>query len=350
MTRCFLISICAHLGLILGLVVLSLLAPLNKPLKRDLRVTLLGAKAGGLPGLPGGGPSKEPEIASISKPEPPSPPAPSPQAPAPKAIKPRATPKPAIVATPVPKPQPRHTPTPASKPTQTVKKKSAVPKLSAPPIEQTKKIIHRPKDKSKQLVETEPTPTPQPTPQEVQVVESKEFNSKEPLTSNDVVTANDTAAPEAPTVPSVDASALPAPSVDTAALGQSAAVSSGKGLASKSGALQMKGGDGIVGGGGGGGGGGLGDINQTYFVIALSKIEPFFKPPISRAGMECRVRFYIQRDGTISNIQIDKSTGISTYDQSAVQALEQAKLPPLYDGIKESYLDVVVTFNYERKQ
>ena len=220
------------------------------------------------------------------------------------------------------------------------------PRILKAPNDEQRKTIHR--NRNNKLLETEPTPTPKPTPAspEGQLVNTQEVNIMEHPTHNPILIGSTS---KTPATSSMDASALSAPAVNPSALGQAAGVSSDKGLTtSKSGAIQIKGNDGIR--VRSDGVGGMGDINQIYFVIALSKIEPFFKPPISRAGMECRVRFYIQRDGTISNIQIDKSTGISTYDQSAVQALEQAKLPPLYDGIKESYLDVVVTFNYERKQ
>ena len=106
----------------------------------------------------------------------------------------------------------------------------------------------------------------------------------------------------------------------------------------------------MSGGGGGSGGSELDRLSQTYFLHVLSRIEQNFKPPFSRQA-ECRVRFYIQKNGAITDIRLAKTSGNSVLDQYAVRALEiTARVPEPYDSFKENYLDVVVNFSFERKR
>jgi membrane protein involved in colicin uptake len=96
----------------------------------------------------------------------------------------------------------------------------------------------------------------------------------------------------------------------------------------------------------------LASLNQTYFLIVLRRLEENFKPPFNRAGVTCRVSFRILKDGTLDNPRIVGGTesegrGLGIY---AIQAVEKTgRVPPLYEGIRENYLDVVVTFYFYPK-
>jgi len=103
-----------------------------------------------------------------------------------------------------------------------------------------------------------------------------------------------------------------------------------------------------TGDGTGTGGWGLGD---GYAGQALWLIEQNFRPPYS-APTKAVLQFKILPDGTIDpeSIAIRTSTGRPDLDQSAVRALKITnKLPPLYDEYAKSYMEVTVTFDYDRK-
>ncbi|MFN2446158.1 MAG: energy transducer TonB [Vicinamibacterales bacterium] len=61
------------------------------------------------------------------------------------------------------------------------------------------------------------------------------------------------------------------------------------------------------------------------------------------------VKYTIQRDGTLTNIQLEKSTGAPALDLMAQRALVLTKqLPPLPAAFTESSLTVHLTFEYQR--
>jgi TonB family protein len=92
------------------------------------------------------------------------------------------------------------------------------------------------------------------------------------------------------------------------------------------------------------------DMAMTYFAVALHLVEQNFHPPYTKAGVYCRVKFTILKDGTITNPEIVQSTNSPSLDRFAVQALQKtAKLPALYDGFRQNFLEVTFTFNYEKR-
>jgi len=217
-------------------------------------------------------------------------------------------------------------------------------KVIKKPVEQAKKVINR--KAKKDIVEAQPTPAPTPKPEppeEKQVAMTDDADKK--IVEQEPPAVSPDLAREAP--PTNDQAAdSKAPAIDPSLLGGDTPPGTGTGptLTTQSGAL------GLTGGGGGGGGSPLDRLRWTYFRWVLSQIERNFKPPVSRSGLTCQVRFIIQKDGTITNIQIVRSTGVPSWDQYAVRALDTThKVLPLYDGSREPYLDVVVVFNFEKK-
>jgi TonB family protein len=93
------------------------------------------------------------------------------------------------------------------------------------------------------------------------------------------------------------------------------------------------------------------DLSQTYFRVALLRVQENFEPPIRPPDVFCRVRFRILRDGEIRQPRIVRSTGSNSLDQWAIRALQRTEqLPPLYESFEENYLDVTFTFRYERTE
>jgi TonB family protein len=67
----------------------------------------------------------------------------------------------------------------------------------------------------------------------------------------------------------------------------------------------------------------------------------------ARDGTQPQVVFDIGRDGRVSGLRIEKTSGNPLYDQAALRAItEAAPLPPLPDDFKESFLKVHLGFNY----
>lgn len=91
-------------------------------------------------------------------------------------------------------------------------------------------------------------------------------------------------------------------------------------------------------------------LGSAYYSIALFQIQQNFKPPRTRPGITCEVQFRIMRNGEIRNIRVVESTGYPDLDQSAMRALQvTARLPELYDTFPDEFIDVRVTFDFEKE-
>jgi len=67
----------------------------------------------------------------------------------------------------------------------------------------------------------------------------------------------------------------------------------------------------------------------------------------ARDGTQPQVVFEIGRDGKITGLAVEKSSGNTLYDQAALRAITDATpFPPLPDEFKESYLRVHLGFTY----
>jgi len=104
------------------------------------------------------------------------------------------------------------------------------------------------------------------------------------------------------------------------------------------------------------GGGGTGSFLDTadfccpeYIAMMLDRIRSQWDPRQQAVGT-AMVKYTIQRDGTITGVVVEKSSGYPTLDfmsQRAVQATRQ--LQPLPAAFTEPLLTVHLAFNYERQ-
>jgi len=90
---------------------------------------------------------------------------------------------------------------------------------------------------------------------------------------------------------------------------------------------------------------------QTYGRMALFRIQQNFKPPYNLPGVQTIVQFKVLRDGTIADMNIIKGSTRADLDQAALRALKDTeKLPELYDSLTQPFIEVAVTFEFERAQ
>jgi TonB family protein len=96
------------------------------------------------------------------------------------------------------------------------------------------------------------------------------------------------------------------------------------------------------------------DFPFTYYLrLIQSKIGERWAPPRAAAagGERVVVLFEIQRDGQVREPQVERSSGNSIYDQSAVRAvLEASPFPPLPPEFKASSLRVHFGFEFQPGQ
>lgn len=103
------------------------------------------------------------------------------------------------------------------------------------------------------------------------------------------------------------------------------------------------------------GGGGTGSYLDTanfccpeYIAIMLDMIRRNWDSRQQSAGTTI-VKYTIQRDGTLTDIQVEKSSGYPTLDFLANRSLQLTrKLPPLPSAFTEPSLTVHLVFEYQR--
>ncbi len=151
--------------------------------------------------------------------------------------------------------------------------------------------------------------------------------------------------------------AVPATAEAQASAGQQGASGSGFGLRFGTGGGGSGGG---TGGGIGGGGSGTGDPFGTgnfpfqfYLQMISDKITANWFQSLVDPGvgglLQTQVYFRIYKNGTISDIRIDVSSGVETFDLSARRAIQTsapfATLPNEYDG---QYLGITLVFEHAK--
>ena len=89
------------------------------------------------------------------------------------------------------------------------------------------------------------------------------------------------------------------------------------------------------------------DFHFAYYVQRmLALIEARWYKPAAPAGTQARARFTIARDGKLSRIELEESSGNSSFDRAALRALYAANpLPPLPPAYAQSSLTVHLTFS-----
>jgi TonB family protein len=88
------------------------------------------------------------------------------------------------------------------------------------------------------------------------------------------------------------------------------------------------------------------DFHFTYYVERmLALIESRWYKPSVPAGTRARVRFVILKSGRIEGIQLEESSGISSFDRAALRAMYAANpLPPLPPAYRKPSLTIHLSF------
>lgn len=89
------------------------------------------------------------------------------------------------------------------------------------------------------------------------------------------------------------------------------------------------------------------DFHFAYYVQRmLALIESRWYKSAAPAGTKARVRFTIDREGRLSRIELESSSGNSSFDRAALRAMYAANpLPPLPPAYAKSSLTVHLTFS-----
>lgn len=337
MRRALTFSCCIHMSLMVAVLLLAFIEPMRKPPKVpkfDVRFVPFGDKNGGRrEGGPGGGKT-----------------APTP--------KPAATPAPAATANTIVAPQATAAPKPPEPAKPAEPKATPAPKKEPIPQKKTtdtKKIIKKTKDKD--IVEKiTPKPTPEPKkedPPPDKKAEKAEKAEKPEKTEKTEKPAEPAPKTEATPGASEVAAASPAPAAAAGTPGPVVRLPSegppgpatGPGVGP---AIGGPAGPGLV-------MAPLGDpagMGDNYAMRALFLIEQNFRPSSYRPGVTCVVTFHITKIGAIEkdSVRVTTSSGWPDLDQSALRAvLNTAKLPELYDTFNKPYMEVAVTFAFDRR-
>jgi TonB family protein len=96
-----------------------------------------------------------------------------------------------------------------------------------------------------------------------------------------------------------------------------------------------------------------GDFRFAYYLAAVrNKIGSRWVPPQgvdARRPIKTVVYFHVHRDGQISEVSVESSSGYAFFDQTAMRALLSATpLPPLPAGFPDNYLGVHFGFEFEQ--
>ncbi len=96
-----------------------------------------------------------------------------------------------------------------------------------------------------------------------------------------------------------------------------------------------------------------GDFPFAHYIARMrQKIAATWQPPGgTREEKTCRVYFRVHRNGTVSHVSVEESSGIFLFDQSCQRAVLQASpLPPLPREYGQEYLGVHFGFLYRETQ
>ena len=94
-----------------------------------------------------------------------------------------------------------------------------------------------------------------------------------------------------------------------------------------------------------------GSVLGNYLTLVDWKIQQQWVPFASSAGTErvVVVHFRVLRSGQVMNVQIEKSSGDTALDSSALQAMTRgAPLPPFPEHLTVPFLDLRYQFTMER--
>jgi TonB family protein len=86
-----------------------------------------------------------------------------------------------------------------------------------------------------------------------------------------------------------------------------------------------------------------------YFVQAFAKIQRSWSNPVaSNQQLSCIIYFKVLRSGTILESEIEKSSGIDSYDRACLRAVRSSNpLPPLPEDFRDDIIGIHLEFPYE---
>jgi TonB family protein len=97
-----------------------------------------------------------------------------------------------------------------------------------------------------------------------------------------------------------------------------------------------------------------GDFPFASYVNRMrQKIATVWEVPVGTEGLErsAVVYFRVKRDGGVSNVTIEKSSGLPLFDRSCQRAvMEAAPLPPLPREYKDDFIGVHFSFLFQPTQ
>ncbi|MET0396990.1 MAG: TonB family protein [Longimicrobiaceae bacterium] len=92
-------------------------------------------------------------------------------------------------------------------------------------------------------------------------------------------------------------------------------------------------------------------VDPAYLANIIRQLKRYFRPPPGAQRDEAEVRFWINRDGTVSDIAVGRSRGSFQFRAAAMEAVEQAGLAKAFGPLPRAYrgnrLPVAFTFEPE---
>ena len=89
--------------------------------------------------------------------------------------------------------------------------------------------------------------------------------------------------------------------------------------------------------------------NDFYLNLIITKIAKFWRNPLRRGGRKVSavIYFRIHRDGSVSDITLEKRSGNTLFDTAALRATNSASpLPPLPDTYSGDFIGVHFEFEH----
>ena len=83
------------------------------------------------------------------------------------------------------------------------------------------------------------------------------------------------------------------------------------------------------------------DFTYGYYAdLMLSRLRSAWERPPLGGEVEMEVHFRIHTDGRVDNLKILKSSGYNSFDRAGLQAVQNAKMPPLPKSYRSPSLGV----------
>jgi len=88
------------------------------------------------------------------------------------------------------------------------------------------------------------------------------------------------------------------------------------------------------------------DLGLVYASRTLAELHRNFNAPSAGGSASARVSFVIQRDGSIGEVRLARSSGNQERDNAAIRAISRSRLQPLPNTIEDLSVRVEVVFEF----